>query len=297
MALQLYDLAGAEPDRRFSPYCWRTKLALMHKGLAFETIPWRFTEKDAIAFSGQGRVPVLRDGDRVVFDSWTIATYLENHYRDHPYLFRGDGGRVVTRFVNAWADTILVGGILPLVVTDILAHLHDRDRAYFRETREKRLGATLESVSANREIDILTFRKSLQPVRALLATQSYFCGETPAYADYAVLGCFQWARCISPFSLLLKDDPIWAWRDRLLAAFDGLARNASGYPGISGAKAHRHTSAPVDSQTAPDRQRDMQRISVRALVVNALARLCDVRSLYPKTERLCLCKRAPISQI
>ena len=36
MALQLYDLAGAESERRFSPYCWRTKLALMHKGLKFE---------------------------------------------------------------------------------------------------------------------------------------------------------------------------------------------------------------------------------------------------------------------
>ena len=58
MGLQLYDLAGAEPERRFSPYCWRIKLALMHKGLPFDTIPWRFTDKDVIAFSGQGRVPV-----------------------------------------------------------------------------------------------------------------------------------------------------------------------------------------------------------------------------------------------
>ena len=58
MALRLYDLAGAELERRFSPYCWRIKLALMHKGLPFDTMPWRFTEKNAIAFSGQGRVPV-----------------------------------------------------------------------------------------------------------------------------------------------------------------------------------------------------------------------------------------------
>jgi len=63
MALQLHDLAGAEAERRFNPYCWRTKLALVHKGLPFEAIPWRFSEKDVIAFSGQGRVPVLRDGD------------------------------------------------------------------------------------------------------------------------------------------------------------------------------------------------------------------------------------------
>lgn len=52
MAIQLYDLCGKD-DRRFSPYCWRTKLALKHKGLDFETVPWRMTEKDRIAFSGQ----------------------------------------------------------------------------------------------------------------------------------------------------------------------------------------------------------------------------------------------------
>jgi glutathione S-transferase len=230
MGLQLYDLAGAERERRFSPYCWRTKLALMHKGLSFDTIPWRFTDTDAIAFSGQGRVPVLLDGDRVVFDSWTIATYLEDAYADRPSLFRGAGGRAITRFVNAWTDSVLVGRILRLVVIDIFVHLHEKDRAYFRQTREKRLGATLEAISANRETDVLTFRKTLEPVRAVLTAQPYFGGEAPAYADYAVFGCFQWARCISPFPLLLKDDPVWAWRDRLLSACDGFARNALGYP-------------------------------------------------------------------
>ncbi|HXJ10454.1 MAG TPA: glutathione S-transferase N-terminal domain-containing protein, partial [Burkholderiales bacterium] len=47
--IKLYDLAAAEDDRRFSPYCWRAKMALKHKGLEFETIPWRFTDKDVIA--------------------------------------------------------------------------------------------------------------------------------------------------------------------------------------------------------------------------------------------------------
>ena len=100
----------------------------------------------SIAFSGQRRVPVLIDGDQVVFDSWTIANYLEDKYPDRPSLFRGDGGRAVTRFVNAWADVALIGGVLRLIVTDILTHLNEKDRAYFRENREKRLGATLEAV-------------------------------------------------------------------------------------------------------------------------------------------------------
>ena len=229
MGLELYDLAGAEPERRFSPYCWRIKLALMHKGLPFDTIPWRFTDKEAIAFSGQGRVPVLVDGEHVVFDSWTIATHLEDAYADRPSLFRGDGGRAVTQFVNAWADGVLVGGILRLIVTDILAHLDEKDRAYFRETREKRFGVALETVTSDREMNVLAFRKTLEPIRTILAAQPYFGGETPAYADYAVFSCFQWARCTSSFPLLLKDDPVWAWRDRLLSAFDGFARNALGY--------------------------------------------------------------------
>jgi glutathione S-transferase len=230
MGLRLYDLAGAEAERRFSPYCWRTKLALKHKGLAFDTIPWRFHEKAVIAFSGQGRVPVLLDSDRVVSDSWAIATYLEDTYPDRPSLFGGHGGGAVTRFVNAWADVVLVGGILRLVVCDIFACLDEKDRAYFRETREQRLGAKLETVSADRETNVLVFRKTLEPIRTLLAVQPYLAGKMPAYADYAVFGCFQWARCISSFPLLLRDDPVWSWRDKLLSAFDGFARNAPGYP-------------------------------------------------------------------
>ncbi|HYC13174.1 MAG TPA: glutathione S-transferase N-terminal domain-containing protein, partial [Stellaceae bacterium] len=68
MTITLYDLAGAEADRRFSPFCWRTRLALAHKGLAVETVPWRFTEKDALAPSKQGRVPVVVDGGKWISD-------------------------------------------------------------------------------------------------------------------------------------------------------------------------------------------------------------------------------------
>jgi glutathione S-transferase len=227
---QLYDLAGAQSERRFSPYCWRTKFALAHKGLAFDTIPWRFTDKDLIAFSGQGRVPVLVDGDRVIFDSWMIATYLEDTYPDRPSLFRGDGGRAAARFINAWADTVVNGALARLIVTDILAVLHDKDRAYFRETREKRFGAALEAVVADRDARVDVFRESLGPLRAILAAQPYLGGEVPLYADYIVFGCFQWARCASPFRLLLNDDPVRTWCGRLLAAFDSLAQEAPGYP-------------------------------------------------------------------
>jgi glutathione S-transferase len=227
MPIRLYDLAGEDVDRRFSPYCWRTRMALAHKGLAVETVPWRFTEKDAIAFTGQGRVPVIVDGERAVNDSWAIAQYLEDTYPDRAPLF--PDGRNVARFVNSWADTIQLPGLIRLVVADIHAHLHPKDRDYFRETREKRLGVALEEAQADRTARVSDFRRSLEPLRVTVAAQPYLSGEEPAYPDYIVFGAFQWARSVSDFRLLEPDDPVAAWRGRMLDLFDGLARKAKGY--------------------------------------------------------------------
>ena len=229
MTMKLFDLAGSESDRRFSPYCWRTKLALAHKGLNVETIPWRFTDSDAIAMSGQGRVPVLLDGNKVVSDSWTIAEYLEDTYPDRPSLFGGAEARRVTRFINSWADTILITALLRLLLTDIYAHLHEKDRRYFRESREKRFGMPLELVSADRDTRIVGFRQSLEPARTILSVQPYLAGDSPLYADYIVFGCFMWPRSISGFRVLTSDDPFFSWRERMLDALGGLARKVPGY--------------------------------------------------------------------
>ena len=226
MSRRLFDLAGADPNLRFSPYCWRTKFALAHKEIPVETIPWRFTEKDAIAFSGQERVPVLVDGEKTIADSWAIACYLEDAYPDRPSLFGGAAGRAPTRFINNWADTVLNLGIIRFVLADILQVSDPRDREYFRASREKRFGTTIEAYCADRENHLAAFRQSLAPLRTTLAAQPYLSGEQPAYADYIVFGSFQWPRCISTFALLEADDPIAAWRERMLDAFGGLGRKA-----------------------------------------------------------------------
>ena len=136
----LYDLAAADEDLRFSPYCWRIKLALAHKNLSFETVPWRFTEKEAIAFSGQGKVPVLVDGDNVVADSQAIAEYLETAYPNEASLFGDAPARALTQFIKAWTEDVLHPAIAKIVLPDILVRLHPKDQPYFRETREKCFG-------------------------------------------------------------------------------------------------------------------------------------------------------------
>ena len=226
MAVVMHDLAGADPALRFSPYCWRTRMALAHKGLAVETIPWRFTEKDALAFSGQGRVPVIKDGERVVSDSWAIAEYLEDAYPDRPSVFGGATGRAHARFINAWADGVMLGGIVRLIVRDLLDVVAPQDTAYFRQSREARFGMTLEQVQERRETRVAEFRASLLPVRLVLGKQRWLGGEAPSYADYIVFGSLQWPRCASRFELLEEDDPVTEWRGRMLDLFDGLGRKA-----------------------------------------------------------------------
>jgi glutathione S-transferase len=228
MTLHLYDLAGADLDRRFSPYCWRIRLALAHKRLPIETIPWRFTEKTEIARSGGQTVPVLVDGDRWIADSWTIANYLEDAYPDSPSLFGGAAACRLTRHYSSLADA-LVPGIFPFIALDILQHVAEKDRDYFRASREQRVGKTLEAFVADRNARLAGFRASLAPLRATLKAQPFFGGNEPLYADYALFGPFQWARCISPFALLEEGDPVKLWRDRLLDCFGGLARKAVAY--------------------------------------------------------------------
>src|SRR5580693_8421832 len=198
MPITLYDLAGAEADRRFSPFCWRTRMALAHKGLDVETVPWCFTEKDRLPQPNAGRVPVIVDGDRVVHDSTAIADYLEQTYPDRPSLFGDEIGRALARFVQNWTETVLLAGLVRLVVRDIQARLP-------------------------------AFRASLDPLRRTVERQDFISGKTPAYADYVVFGAFQWARAISDFEVLPADHPVRIWRGRMLDLFGGLARRAPGY--------------------------------------------------------------------
>jgi len=229
-ALKLFELVGTDQARPFSPFCWRTRMALAHKGLTAESIPWCFTEKAAVAPYNSEKVPVLIDGETSVADSWAIANYLEDAYPDRPSLFGGAGGRALGRMMNWWGDIAVVGGMFPLIVADIPAHLKPVDAAYFRQTREARFGKPLEQVTAGREKSVEGFRRALDPMRLTLKTQNYLGRDTPNYADYIVFGPFQWARVVSPFQLLAADDPVHAWRERLLDAFDGMAGKSPGYP-------------------------------------------------------------------
>ena len=229
MTIRHWELAGAEDERLFSANCWRVRMALAHKGLAAETVPWRFTEKAAIAFSGQELVPVIVDGERVVHDSWRIALYLDEAYPGHARLFEGPQARSLALFVKHWCEHAVHGTVFRVIVADLFRHLHPKDRPYFRASREKRLGRTLEALGAESRQALLQLRAALDPLRPLLAIQPFLSGVRPSFADYILFGEFQWARAVSPTRLLDPDDPLFAWRERMLDLHDGMPRLTLGY--------------------------------------------------------------------
>ena len=229
MAIKLYELCGTEAARVFSPYCWRSRMALAIKGLDFESVPWRFTETERLTFAKHDKVPVLVDGDRVVTESWVIAQHLDAAYAYTVPLLRGNPAPYL--FVAAWNDTVVQAGMAKLIVSDIPPLLDARDRAYFVESREKRFGRTLAEVTADREARLPDFRASLQPLRHALRGRDFLGGDTPDYADCIVFGSLMWARSVSPLPLLDAADAVYAWRDRMLDLAGGMARRAPSFEG------------------------------------------------------------------
>ena len=192
----------------------------------YQTVAVGFAEIASIGDGTHKTVPVIEDGGRFFGNSWTIANYLEEVYPERPSLFGGAAGRAPTLFLLNWVTEALHRGVVELVVLDIHDQLGERDKAYFRSSRERRFGRTLEEVQQGRETRVETFRKSLEPLRKTLAAQPWLSGDEPLYADYVAFGALQWPRIVSRFALLNDDDPVSQWFVRCLDLFEGLGRRA-----------------------------------------------------------------------
>ena len=89
MSLVLYSGSG-------SPFAWRVQLALEHKALVYELRMLSFSARDTlkpefVALNPRHQVPVLTEGDFVLYESNAIVEYLDEAYpgRGAP-LFPGD---------------------------------------------------------------------------------------------------------------------------------------------------------------------------------------------------------------
>ena len=233
MALIFHERVGLD-GRRISPFSWRIRYALAHKGLQPTVVPTRFADVDRIrSLSSQHFVPIIEHDEKVVHDSWAIACYLENRFPDAPSLFGGAAGRGVARLVNIWSDTVLGQAARKQIYGDFINCIDTDDRAYFRSSREAQLGMTLEQYSADRDAALPAFLAVVAPLERTLSEQPFLSGEAPAYVDYVIFSVFQWARIGSPRDVLPAGagvDALRNWRMRMLALHDNLGDRFPGYP-------------------------------------------------------------------
>jgi len=222
--IELWELKG-KGDRRYSLFSWRTRMALKHKGLDFTSHPVAMSDKGAIAFSGGKTVPVIKDGDTIVRDSWKIAEYLEDQYPNNPSLFGGAIGRGVTQAFNTWVDRVVVPAAMPVIVADIHERVDPADEAFFRQQFEGFLKCSLEESRARRPQALERLTRTLEPMQATLKRQTFVCGTAPAYADYILFSVLQWMRITSPQDIFNSSDPVSGWRSRMLDLYDAFARD------------------------------------------------------------------------
>ncbi|RWH62801.1 MAG: glutathione S-transferase family protein [Mesorhizobium sp.] len=223
MTILFYDLVGHDAKRPFSPHCWKTKMALAHKGLDATKVPTRFLEVPKVEGGASKTVPVIRDGERVVADSFAIALYLDEAYPERPTLFGGEGGKATARFIERWSQLTIHPYLMTVLLTDLHSMQDEANRAYFRESREQRL----EEVVAGRDEGLAGFRASLEPLRSMLSYQPFIGGTSPLFADYIVFGALQWARVASPYQLLETGDGVAEWFERCLDLHGGIGRQVA----------------------------------------------------------------------
>ena len=179
---------------RPSPFARKVRVALLEKGIAFETLidlPWN-PGAQAPSLNPLGKVPALvLDDGRTLYDSKVIIEYLETLGRAPALLPAEPGARVAHRQIEALADGVCDAVVLIVLERARRAELQSAD--WIARQRAK-----VEAGFAEAE--------------RLLDGGNWFVGDTFGLADVAV-------GCMLAYTALRLPDCDWHARCPALAAF------------------------------------------------------------------------------
>jgi glutathione S-transferase len=155
MALTLYDAVPSSNSDR-------TKIALHEKGLAYDRVTLNLAKKDQkrpefLKLNPYGKVPVLNDNGKILFESCIINEYLDEQYPNPPLMpkdphLRGRGRVLVDYGLNYLHEPYWV------LRGEMLKKESERDSATVEEKRQ-------------------TLRHLLQYLEEALGDKPYFLGE------------------------------------------------------------------------------------------------------------------------
>ncbi len=158
-----------------SPHCWRVLLALQLKGL-----PWRghllntdLQEHKAphmVAMNPRGRLPVVKDGDYVVFESLAVLYYLELKYPSPPLFGPSpEEAGVIMRVINEFQAYI---------ESDLLRLINEL------QSPAPRFGDALTRA-------MHTVAREARTIEARLSKGDWIVGDAVSAADIAIYPCIR----------------------------------------------------------------------------------------------------------
>ncbi|MGH8208775.1 MAG: glutathione S-transferase family protein [Steroidobacteraceae bacterium] len=184
MAIDVYWGSG-------SPYAWRVLLALEHKRLRYTSHVLQFSKQEhkspqMLALNPRGRVPVLRDGDYVCFESLAVLYYLDLKY-PQPRIF---------------GHTPEEAGVIMRVICEYQAyiepHLMNIAAAVFEKSTKLRSDPSLRNDPAlgNEKItsDMHAVANEARTIEARLSKSDWVVGESFSAVDMVIFPGIQLLR-------------------------------------------------------------------------------------------------------
>jgi glutathione S-transferase len=171
MALTLYWASG-------SPFSWRVLLALEHKQLPYESQLLHFDKQEQqspqmLKLNPRGRVPVLKEGDYVVFESVAVLYYLDEKYPAKPI----------------FGTTPEEAGVIMRVICEFMA---------YAEPALREITAAVFSTQVAEQIDALTdamhiVAREARTIEGRLSKEQWIVGAEYSAADMVI---FPWIQVL-----------------------------------------------------------------------------------------------------
>ena len=188
MAVTVYQL-------EHSPYCIPITAALRALGVKFRTVQVSYGDRTPIFRLTEGQyhqVPVLVDGDEVVFES-APDTLDVAHFVDQLWA----GGRLFPEAVDGLQRILIphleneVEGVTFRLVDpgfyDMMTD--DRERMFMLRFKERKFGrGCLDAWRKQAKALRAQTEALLTPYDLMVQHRAFLLGEAPVYADYALLG-------------------------------------------------------------------------------------------------------------
>lgn len=186
----------------------KVEIALAEKRIACERELAPFTQTrgyapkhpEVLAHNPKGQVPVLIDGDLVLYDSTVIIEYLEDAYPSRPLYPTPPREKAACRLLELFADDVILASLQPLM------HRSEPGAAARADFADRELRATRAEAMLARHFASLD---------GLLAGREHFCGAFGAADIATFLQLFFAQRLGGP--TMKPHARLWAWYARVKA--------------------------------------------------------------------------------